>query len=68
VEVGARMTVEFRFELKQRVLVKEIQRPGRIDMIQIDNLGVMYRVAVWDNGERKQIWLFDDEIEEFSTP
>lgn len=56
-------TIEFDFKIKDRVMVKEIQRPGRIDLIQVDATGISYRVAVWDNGERKAIWLYSDEIE-----
>ena len=56
-------TIEFKFALRQRVLILEIQRIGTIDMIQIDNLGVSYRVAYWDNSERKIVWLYDHEIE-----
>ena len=51
------------FEVGQKVLVKEIQRPGRVDMIQIDSVGIQYRIAYWDNSERKSTWLYADEIE-----
>lgn len=51
------------FTLKDRVLVKEVQRPGRIDSISWDNMGVSYRVVYWDNADRKVAWLYEDEIE-----
>ena len=57
------MTIEFKYNLKQRVMIKEIQRPGIIEIMQVDSLGVMYRVACWDNSERKTVWLYEDELE-----
>jgi hypothetical protein len=56
-------TVEFEFNLGDKVMIKEIQRPGRIEMIHIDCLGVQYRVAYWDNSKRESNWLFADEVE-----
>ena len=56
-------TLELSFDLGQKVMVKEIQRPGRVEIAQLDNLGLMYRVSYWDNGERKSTWLYPDEIE-----
>lgn len=55
---------DFPFSIADRVMIKEIQRPGRVEMIQMDLLGVTYRIAYWDNSERKSIWLYPDEIEE----
>lgn len=55
-------TVEFQFNLCDKVILKEIQRPGVIDLLQLDNLGKMYRVAYWDDAERKTVWLYADEI------
>jgi hypothetical protein len=51
------------FEVGQKVMVKEIQRPGRVDMIQMDSVGIQYRVAYWDNSERKTVWLYAEELE-----
>ena len=55
--------VTFKFELRQKVLVKEIQRPGRVEAVTVDFLGPQYRVIYWDNSERKTVWMFEDEIE-----
>jgi len=54
----------FKFDLNQRVLVREIQRPGKVVSLIIDNLGPQYQVAFWDNGERKTAWLLSDELED----
>lgn len=56
-------TVEFAFKLRDKVLVKEIQRPGVVDMIQIDNTGTMYRMSYWNDSVRNATWLYEDEIE-----
>lgn len=53
----------FKFDLSQRVLIREVQRPGMVEALTIDYLGVQYRVAYWDNSDRKTVWLKEDEIE-----
>lgn len=53
----------FAFNIGDKVMVKEIQRPGRIDALLVDCLGPQYQVLLWDNGERKRTWLYPDEIE-----
>lgn len=54
---------KFEFSIGDRVIIKEVQRPGRVELIQIDFVGVQYRVCYWDNSERKVAWLYADEIE-----
>lgn len=53
----------FTFYLNQNVLNKEVQRPGKIEALTIDFLGPQYRIAYWDNSERKTVWLHADEIQ-----
>jgi hypothetical protein len=57
-------TVEFDFKVGERVLIKEVQRPGRVEIIQVDSLGIQYRVVYWDNSKRELVWLYADELEE----
>ncbi len=57
------MTTEFKFTLKQKVMIKEIQRPGTVEILQVDSLGTMYRIVYWDNSERKTVWVYEDELE-----
>lgn len=57
------ITKEFAFDLNQKVLIREVQRPGMVEALTIDFLGVQYRVAYWDNGDRKTVWLKQDELE-----
>lgn len=56
-------TENFQFDLQQRVMVKEIQRPGVVEALMIDYLGVQYRVAYWDNSDRRTVWLHAAELE-----
>lgn len=53
----------FKFDLNQRVIVREIQRPWKVKSLIIDNLGPQYRVSFWDNGKRESVWLHADELE-----
>jgi len=57
------MTINIDFSVGDKVIVKELQRPGRIDMIQVDSIGVQYRVGFWDNATRQNAWLYADELE-----
>lgn len=53
----------FKFNLGARVIIREIQRPGKVEALMIDYLGVQYRVAFWDNAKRESVWLNDDELD-----
>lgn len=62
------LTHHFKFNLRDKVMVREIQRPGVVEVLSIDNLGVQYRVFYWNNGDRQSVWLSEDEIEHRGTP
>lgn len=53
----------FAFNISERVLIREIQRPGKIEALMIDFLGVQYRVSYWDNSKRESLWLSAEELE-----
>lgn len=53
----------FIFNLKDRVKVKEINRPGVITGLLFDDSGDQYRVQYWDNACRKTEWLYTFELE-----
>lgn len=53
----------FDFDLGDKVLVREIKRPGVVEALTIDFLGPQYRIAYWDNSERKTVWLKAGELE-----
>lgn len=53
----------FVFDIGQKVLIREIQRPGRVIALMIDFTGVNYRVQFWNNSEYRTEWLMADELE-----
>lgn len=57
-------TIAFQFTIGQKVMVKEIQRPGVVEILQFDSLGIQVKVAYWDNSDRKSAWLYEWELEE----
>lgn len=52
------------FALGQKVLLREVQRPGKVEAITIDFLGITYRIGYWDNGDRKTVWVPADDLEQ----
>ena len=52
-------TYKFKYDLGQKVKIKNIDVFGQIDSIQIDSGGEMYRVVYWINGERKTTWVYE---------
>ena len=52
----------FEFNLGDKVIINELQRPGKVEALMIDFLGVQYRVAFWDNSQRQTVWLSADEL------
>jgi hypothetical protein len=55
---------DFRFGIKEQVIIKEVMKKARVELIQVDYVGVQYRVCYWDGGERKTAWVYEDELEE----
>jgi hypothetical protein len=55
-------TEHFKFNLEERVIINEIQRPGVVEALTVDFLGPQYRVCYWDNSERKTVWLKAEEL------
>lgn len=54
---------QFKFDIGDKVLIKDIQRPGKVEALMIDFLGVQYRIVYWDNSKRENAWLGPDELE-----
>ncbi len=52
----------FEYDLGQKVLIKEINRPGFINALLLNSSGTQYRVIYWDNCSRKDEWLYSCEI------
>lgn len=55
-------TEQFKFNLMDKVIIREIQRPGVVEAMMIDGLGVQYRVAFWDNSKREYAWMPAEEL------
>ena len=53
----------FKFNLDEKVIIREVQRPAVVEALTIDFLGPQYRVVYWDNAERKTAWLKDYELD-----
>ena len=52
----------FVYDLNAKVIINEVQRPGVVEALMIDFLGPQYRVAYWDNSDRKTVWLQASEL------
>ncbi len=54
--------ISINHSIGDRVILIEINRPAQILSILKDSDGLSYRVAYWDNGQRKTDYVFDWEI------
>lgn len=50
------------FVIRQHVIIKEIQTPGRVQSIQFDADGLAYKISYWHESELKTAWLHGDEL------
>ena len=57
------VTVEFEYDIGDKVNILEVDIPGRVTSIIKDVNGLQYLVAYWYNGERQSTWLFEWELE-----
>jgi len=58
------MQIETRFSLGQMVTIKELDRPGKILSITVNQIGVTYNVRYCDQAEFKNASLFEEELQE----
>lgn len=54
---------QFVFNIGDKVLVKEICRPGVIERLMVCSDGLQYCVAYWNDSNRKAEWLYEWELE-----
>lgn len=54
---------ETKFDIREDVLITQINRAGVIKAIIVDSLGLQYQVHYWDNSQRETVWLFGEELE-----
>ena len=55
-------TIEFTFDLQEKVQIKAIGLTGMIDGQLNSILGKEYRVTYWCNSERKNTWMYECEL------
>ena len=53
----------FIFDLKDKVRIKELNRPGIITGLLLESEGEFYRVCYWDSYSRKSEWMYSFELE-----
>ena len=56
--------MDLKFRLHQRVMIKEIERPGIVKQINIADGGIQYEVRYFWDGEVKTVWFYADELME----
>ena len=54
---------DFHYDLGDKVKLLEIDRPGIVTGLCVDNVGIQYRVVYWNNCDRKTEWVYDQEIQ-----
>jgi hypothetical protein len=56
------------YQIKDRVLIKELKLPGRISEISYTlNRGLRYQIEYFANGEIHLVWLWEEDIEPVET-
>lgn len=55
-------TEQFKFDLLDKVMINEIQRPGVVEVVRLDPIGRSYLVCYWNDSNRKSEWLYEWEI------
>lgn len=57
------MTVEFKFDITQRVIASEIGRPGVVHAVRRSIYGNEVLVVYWNDGSRAETWVYEWELE-----
>lgn len=61
--LSTRRVENFLFDVEDRIIVREIQRPGVVEALLVDSRGPQYRICYWADRSRKSEWLYPWEIE-----
>ena len=56
------MTVEFRFNIHDRVRIPELDRSGLVLALYVSETGKQYSVRYFDNGKAETVYLYESEI------
>lgn len=57
------VTVEFRHSLGDEVRILKLSRPATVTGLAVFGATKQYRVVWWNEGERKEEWLYAEELE-----
>lgn len=57
------MNVTYFYNIGAKVTISETNHPGVVTGLLSDSQGHQYRVVWWNNGERRQEWLYEYEIQ-----
>jgi hypothetical protein len=52
-----------KFKLKDKVIIVELNTPGMVRRIQIEESGTLYEVRYFSNGEAHGVWFYEEELE-----
>lgn len=50
------------FGPRDRVVLVEVSRPGKVEEVSFTTGQTAFKVSYWDEGERKVVWVYGDEI------
>ncbi len=57
------MKIETKFDLGEKVQIKELNRHGKIKAIYINRTAITYSVRYFDNAKAEEIYFDEDELE-----
>lgn len=66
--VGATMMMRFKFDIGDHVKMKELEWQGRVISIWFARRGVEYEIRYVFNGEYKQAYFYEDDLDEGKIP
>ena len=58
------MNLVTKFDVYQRVIIKELGLPALIVAIKFDGAKILYELEYWWNSELKVVWQFEGDIQE----
>lgn len=51
-----------KFKIGDHIIINELNLPGRVKRIQIEESGIIYEVRYFWNSEAKSVWFYEDEL------
>jgi hypothetical protein len=63
VEEGIIMELKTKFDILQKVKIKELDQSATIIKFEYQGIEPLYNVQYWWNGELKYVWLLERELE-----